>query len=336
MLRPAFTVGPILILLGAMSVAQPPSAPKDTLPETLPLDSIPLGLGGLGGLGRRAAPDDNPLTAERVALGRKLFFDTILSADNTVACASCHRPENGFAGASAKARGIGGREGPRRAPTLLNRAFGTSFFWDGRASTLEEQALQPIENPVEMGSSVADAVGRLKADDDYTKRFKSAFDDGVTSANLARALAGFERALLRGDSPVDRFRAKSDHDALTPTQRHGLWLYESKGQCWKCHSGPNFSDEGFHNTGVSWGRTDLGRYQVTKKETDRGRYKTPTLRGVDLRAPYMHDGSLPTLEAVVEFYSRGGGHNPNLDPGIKPLNLSPDEQQALVAFLKSL
>ncbi len=329
MLRPALTIGPFLIVLAAMA-ADPPPVPRDTLPETLPLDTVPLGLG------RRTAPDDNPLTALRVGLGRKLFFDTILSADKTVACATCHLPEHGFAGGGAKSRGIGGREGDRRTPTLLNRAFGTSFFWDGRASNLEQQALQPIENPVEMGAKVADVVARLKADDDYTKRFRAAFDDGVTAANLAKALAGFERALVRGDSPVDRFRANSDHDALTATQRHGLWLYESKALCWKCHSGPNFTDEGFHNTGVSWGGTDLGRYQLTNKDADRGHFKTPTLRGAVLRPPYMHDGRLPTLEAVVEFYSRGGGRNPNIDPVVKPLNLSPEEQRALVAFLKLL
>jgi cytochrome c peroxidase len=330
MLRPAFTIGPFLIVLAAMSAADPPPVPRDTLPEALPLDTVPLGLG------RRTVPDDNPLTALRVDLGRKLFFDTILSADKTVACATCHLPERGFAGGRAKSRGIGGREGDRRAPTLLNRAFGTSFFWDGRASTLEQQALQPIENPVEMGAKVADVVARLKADHDYTKRFRAAFDDGVTAANLAKALAGFERALVRGDSPVDRFRANGDHSALTSTERHGLWLYESKALCWKCHSGPNFTDEGFHNTGVSWGGTDLGRYQLTNKDADRGRYKTPTLRGAVLRPPYMHDGSLPTLEAVVEFYNRGGRHNPKIDPVVKPLNLSPEEQQALVAFLKLL
>jgi cytochrome c peroxidase len=202
--------------------------------------------------------------------------------------------------------------------------------------TLEEQALLPIENPVEMGSRVADVVARLKAHTDYPKQFAAAFEDGVTAANLGRALAGFERVLLRGDSPIDRFRARGERDAITPTERHGLWLYESKGLCWKCHSGNNFTDEGFHNTGVSWGGTDLGRHAVTKKDADRGRYKTPTLRGVALRAPYMHDGSVPTLAAVVAFYSRGGGKNPHLDPALKPLDLSDDEQQALVAFLKAL
>jgi cytochrome c peroxidase len=322
--------GLVALPLALLLAAEPPALPKDTLPETLPLDTLPLGLGD------RQVPKDNPLTAKRVALGRKLFFDPVLSADNTVACASCHRPELGFAGEGAKAKGIGGKEGPRRAPTLLNRGLGTAFFWDGRARSLEEQALEPIENPLELGSKVSDAVAKLKADAGYAKQFADAFDDGVSAGNLAKALAGFERTLVRGDSPVDRFRLKGDQKAMTATERHGFWLYESKASCWKCHGGSNFTDDGFHNTGVSWGDSDLGRHAVTKKDADRGRFKTPTLRGVKLRPPYMHDGSLGTLEEVVEFYNRGGGKNPHLDPEMKPLDLDENDRKALVAFLKSL
>ena len=187
-----------------------------------------------------------------------------------------------------------------------------------------------------MGSKVTDAVAKLQADAAYRKLFAEAFDDGVTATNLAKAIAGFERTLVRGDSPVDRFRIKGDHAAMTAAERHGLWLYESKGGCWKCHGGSNFSDDAFHNTGVSWGASDLGRFAVTKQEADRGKFKTPTLRGVKLRPPFMHDGSLATLDDVVEFYDRGGGKNPHLDPIMKPLDLTADERQALVAFLKSL
>jgi cytochrome c peroxidase len=320
----------LVLALAVAPAAEPPTVPRDTLPETLSLDTVPLGLAP------RTVPESNPLTAERVALGRKLFFDPILSADRTVACATCHQPEHGFAGAGAQSVGIGGRKTHRRAPTLFNRAFGTSFFWDGRAGTLEEQALQPIENPDEMGAKVPDIVARLKADAPYKKRFTAAFADGVTAENLGRALAGFERVLLRGDSTVDRFRIKGERTGMTEAVRQGFWLYESKGLCWKCHGGLNFTDEGFHNTGVGWGGTDVGRHAVTKKDADRGRFKTPTLRGVGLRAPYMHDGSLATLEAVVEFYNNGGGKNPHLDPIMKPLNLSAEDQKALVAFLKSL
>jgi cytochrome c peroxidase len=306
--------------------------PRDTLPADLPLEKLPLGLG------TRPVPKDSPLTAARVQLGRKLFYDPILSADRTVACASCHQPEHGFSSADAVPRGIRGQILTRRAPSLFNRAYGTAFFWDARAVSLEEQALQPIENPLEMGSSVAAAVERLRASPMYTAQFTAAFDDGVTSANLAKAIASFERVLVRGDSPVDRFRRKGEHDALTPEQRSGLWLYESKGRCWRCHVGSNFTDEALHNTGVNWGKepSDLGRFAVTKKEEDRGKFKTPTLRGVGLAKSFMHDGSLRTLQEVVEFYNRGGTANPHLDPAIAPLNLSQDEVKSLVSFLKSL
>jgi len=319
--------GPILLF-----AERPSPVPADSLPEKLPVEKIPLGLDP------RPEVKDNPLSEARVALGRRLFFDSILSADNTIACASCHRPDRGFSGGSARSLGIGGQATVRRAPTLFNRAYGKSLFWDGRASTLEEQALRPIENPAEMGSSVETAVQKVKADAKYQSEFKAAFTDGVTAANLGKALASFERVLLRGDSPVDRFRKLGQHDALTPAQRHGLWLYESKGLCWRCHSGPNFTDEKFHNTGVGWGKepADLGRFNITKNDGDRGRFKTPTLRGAALTAPYMHDGSLKTLEEVVEFYNKGGQANPHLDPIMEPLKLSPDDVQALVEFLKIL
>ena len=326
--RPLLAV-PVALLVAAILCAQSP-VPADTLPKELPLDVIPLGLD------KRPANADNPLTAARVALGRRLFFDPILSHDGSVACATCHRPDHGFASPDARPRGIGGKEGTRRAPSLLNRAYGTAFFWDGRTKSLEEQALEPIANPVEMGSNVPDAVNRLKANAGYKEQFAATFDDGITPKNLGRALASFERVLLRGDSPIDRFREKGARDAMTDAERHGLWLYESKGQCWRCHSGKTFSDESFHNTGVSWGGDDLGRHAVTKADADRGRYKTPSLRGVKLTPPYMHDGSLKTLDDVVEFYNKGGGTNANLDPVVRPLGLSKEELADLVAFLKAL
>lgn len=329
-------LGPAL-LAGALAAAAagappPPPRPADTLPAVLALDAVPLGLG------ERPVPADNPLTEARVRLGRRLFFDPVLSADGTLACASCHQPEHGFASPEGRPHGIRGQRIARRAPSLFNRAYGTVFFWDGRAASLEEQALQPIANPAELGSSVEEAVRRLRDHQAYRAQFESAFPDGVTAANLGRALAGFERVLLRGDSVVDRFRRRGEHAALTAEQRHGLWLYESKGGCWRCHGGPNFSDEQYHNTGVSWGKEplDLGRYAVTKQDADRGRFKTPTLRGVALTAPYMHDGSLATLEDVVAFYGKGGGANPHRDPALAPLNLSKDEVRDLVAFLKAL
>jgi cytochrome c peroxidase len=333
MVRGTLFAIPLLVFVAAVPANDPPSElPKDTLPEKVSVEDIPLGLPP------RLPGKDHPLKSERVTLGRKLFFDPILSADGTVACASCHRPDHGFASAEARPRGIRGQQTARRAPSLLNRAYGKAFFWDGRTASLEAQALEPIAHPAEMGSSVPDAIARLRANREYTALFTAAFPDGVTAANLGTALASFERVLLRGDSRVDRFRQNGKHSGLTPSERHGLWLYESKGQCWRCHGGPTFTDEDFHNTGVSWGREplDLGRGDVTKKEADRGKFKTPTLRGVALTAPYMHDGSVKTLDEVVAFYNRGGGTNPNLDPRIRPLELSADEMRDLVAFLKAL
>ncbi len=329
----ATTVASLLLALAATLVAAGgPSPPaRDTLPERLALD-VPFGLGP------RPVSKDNPLTEARVQLGRKLFFDPILSGDGRVACSSCHRPDNGFAGGEALPRGVRGQRGTRRAPTLFNRAYGKAFFWDGRAASLEEQALRPIEDPAEMGSRVGDAIGRLRASKEYPPLFQAAFGGEASAASLGKALASFERVLLRGDSRVDRFRHKSEHKALTARERAGLWLYESKGRCWRCHVGSNFTDEAFHNTGVSWGKkpADPGRFAVTRKEADRGKFKTPTLRGVALTAPYMHDGSLKTLEEVVQFYNKGGGANANLDPLIVPLGLSKEEVRDLVAFLRAL
>jgi cytochrome c peroxidase len=190
---------------------------------------------------------------------------------------------------------------------------------------------------MEMGGSIEGAVQRLRAQQEYPDFFRSAFADGVTADNLAKSLASFERVLLSGNSRVDRFRS-GEVRALSDSERHGLWLYESRGGCWRCHSGPNFSDESFHNTGVSWGQApiELGRFTITGKVSDRGRFKTPTLRNVALTAPYMHDGSVATLEDVVDFYNRGGGKNPHLDAIIAPLGLSAEEKKDLVAFLKAL
>ena len=329
-------VGPVLFLAGqtiaALPDPAPPPLPKDTLPATLMGDKLPQGLDS-----QPAYPADNPQTEAKAQLGRTLFFDPRLSADKTVACASCHDPGHGFAGKDPRAIGIRGKQGRRNAPSLLNRAFGVAFFWDGRETSLEVQALKPIEDPAEMGASVPEIVQRLQADAEYVKRFKEVFPDGVTAPNIGKAIAAFERTLLIGSSRIDKFISAEQVD-IPVSEKQGLWLFESRGGCWKCHSGRNFSDEQFHNTGVSWGKEplDLGRYEVTKKDEDRGRFKTPTLRGVALSPPYMHDGSIATLEEVVEFYSKGAGKNPHLDPAIAPLNFSKEEAQNLVDFLKAL
>lgn len=280
-------------------------------------------------------PEDNLLTPEKIELGRRLFFDKLLSADCSLTCASCHKPELAFSDGLSIAIGVGGRKGTRSAPALINRAYGRSFFWDGRADTLEEQVLAPIQNPVEMNLTLDALSARLKADAGYVDSFRRVFSDNVSSAGVARALASFVRTLRSGNSPFDRFQ-HGERAALSTEARRGLELFRGKANCTACHAGPNFTDEQFHNTGVSWGRGDLGRYPVTVEEEDRGAFKTPTLREVARTAPYMHDGSLATLEEVIEYYNRGGNSNPHLDTELRPLRLTTEEKQALLTFLKSL
>jgi len=269
-------------------------------------------------------PSGNALTVDKVRLGRSLFHDTRLSADGSLACASCHVPEHAFSEPKPIAVGVGGREGTRNAPALINRAWGHSFFWDGRTTSLEEQVLRPIEDPNELGSSAEDAARRV----------------GLSPEELSAALASYVRTIRAGDSPFDRF-VDGDESALSDEARLGLRIFRNRAGCTRCHAGPLFTDELFHNTGVAWVSDekryqDDGRFLVTGREKDRGAFKTPTLREVARTAPYMHDGSLATLEAVVDFYDAGGRPNPNLDAGVRPLNLTPEEKRALIAFLESL
>ena len=283
-------------------------------------------------------PERNPLTTAKVALGRKLFFDSLLSRDRTRACASCHDPRRAFTDGRAVALGVDGREGTRSAPTLVNRGYGRSFFWDGRITTLEEQVLQPIQHRMEMDMTLEGLLVRLTRDGAYPDLFQSAFGDDPDAEGLAQALASYVRTILSGNAPFDRY-VKGDRHALTERQRQGLRVFRGKGSCTACHLGPTFTDESFHNTGVAWQAgqlLDQGRFAITGKETDRGAFKTPTLREVTRTAPYMHDGSIATLEEVIEFYDRGGNANPYLDPILRPVNLSPVEKEALVAFLGAL
>jgi len=261
-------------------------------------------------------PEANPLTAEKIELGRRLFFDARLSADGTIACATCHQPARAFSDSRQVAIGIGGRTGRRNAPALINRGYGRAFFWDARSQSLEQQVVKPIEDPNEMGSSVAGAAARV----------------GVAPGDLADALASYVRSILSGNSRFDRF-VMGDRDVLTAEEQRGLQLFRGRGNCTACHVGPNFSDEKLHNTGVAWDPVAASLRDVGGEHGD---FKTPTLRDAALTSPYMHDGSLPTLEAVVDFYDAGGRANPNLDPEIHPLRLAPDEKHALVGFLRAL
>lgn len=294
---------------------------------------IPLGLDSF-----MPVPDDNPLTREKAALGRELFHDARLSRDGRVSCATCHDPERAFTDARPTAVGAFGREGPRRVPRILNRAYGRSFFWDGRIATLEEQVLQPIQNPKEMDLTLDEAVARARSVPRYRALFQDVFGREPGAAELARALSSYVRTILAGDSPYDRHVA-GDAAALDEEARRGLGVFRGKGNCTLCHLGPNLTDEAFHNTGVAWrdGRfADDGRFEVTRAPSDRGAFKTPSLREVARAAPFMHDGSLATLDAVVDYYDRGGNRNPALDPDVRALGLTAEEKRALVGFLRSL
>lgn len=274
----------------------------------------------------------------RIDLGRQLFFDPLLSSDGSTSCATCHQPEFAFATPDQLPSGVGGRKGRRNAPSLVNRRWSTVQFWDGRAASLEEQALQPIESENELDSSIEEVLEKIQRHPRYSKLFAAIYDEGVTRDNLADAIVSFERVLLSADSPIDRFVAASDEPELSRSERQGLWIYESKGGCWQCHSGQNYTDEKLHNTGVSWGKEplDLGYFEVTEDEQHKGQFKTPTLRDVALTGPYMHDGSIKTLREVIEFYNRGGTENPHLDSRIKPLDLTEQEMVDLEAFLRAL
>ena len=285
----------------------------------------------------RPEPADNPTVAGTVTLGRRLFQERQLSRDRSLACVDCHRPDRAFTDGRAKAVGVYGRRGLRSVPTIVNRAWAESFFWDGRIATLEQQVLQPIIAELEMDLSIEDAVDRLSVTTPYPKAFRETFGRDVNGDDLARALAAYVRTIQSGDSPYDRY-VWGESNALSPDAQAGLDLFRGRANCSACHVGPNFTDEEFHNTGVFWGGQpyDPGRFTVTEVTEDIGKFKTPTLREIARTAPYMHDGSLATLEDVVDFYTDGGRPNPFLDREVRSLRLTDDEKAALVAFLRSL
>ena len=299
------------------------------------------------GLPRAETPSDNQPTVETVALGRKLFYETKLSADGTVACASCHDPASGFADPRRVSVGVGGKLGTRNAPTILNAAYSPVQFWDGRAKTLEEQAGGPIENPVEMNMPHDACVAKLGSNSTYVKLFEAAFGPGPISMEMVgKAIASFERTLLSGNSPFDRYFFGGDLKAISPAAIRGLEIFNNakKGNCSVCHKigeqNAPFTDGKFHNIGVGIGTdgelTDLGRYEQTKDERDKGAFKTPTLRNIAQTGPYMHDGKQATLKEVVDFYVGGGTSNQYLDKEIKELKLSGQERADLVAFMETL
>ena len=273
-----------------------------------------------------------------VALGRRLFFDPVLSADSSLSCASCHQPARSFADGRTVSVGVFGRRGTRNVPSIVNRGWGKAFFWDGRTTRLEEQVLRPIVEPVEMGMTLDRTVARLRKLPAWRTRFREVLGHDVSEAGVSRALAAYVRSIRAGESRFDRAML-GNAGALTALEQRGLDLFQGRARCARCHSGALLTDESFHNTGIAW-RTgepaDSGRALVTRRATDIGAFKTPTLRQVGLTAPYMHDGSLRTLGEVIDFYDRGGHPNPNLDRELHPLGLSALEKAALLAFLGTL
>jgi cytochrome c peroxidase len=259
-------------------------------------------------------PEANPLTPAKITLGRKLFFDKRLSRDGTLSCASCHDPKLAFSDGRKVARGINGQDGIRNAPAIINRGYGRTFFWDGRAKSLEQQVLEPILNPKELGMNQEEVERRTS----------------LKIADVTAALATYVRTIRSGDSRFDRYAAGNQR-ALSDLEKAGLSLFRGKARCTTCHAGPNFTDENFHNTGIAWRHSEL-----TDPGAGEGRFKVPTLRDVGRTAPYMHDGSIATLEDVVEYYDRGGNANPGLDEDLRSLHLTADEKRALVQFLGSL
>lgn len=292
-------------------------------------------------------PNDNPQTEEGIALGKRLFFDRILSSDNSIACASCHAPQSAFTDNNALSAGVNGALGTRNSMPLFNLAwnYNERFAWDGKELSLERQALEPVENPVEMHSNWDNIVNRLSSHPDYPELFLAAFGtETMTKELVARALAQFERTLISANSKFDRYTL--GQATLTPQELNGLdvFLREDKGDCFHCHGNPNnplWTDNDFHNNGLDATFTDLGLGAVTGDPNDNGRFKSPSLRNLAYTAPYMHDGRFETLEEVIDFYSEGLQDSPTIDPLMKNVDdggaqLSASDKADLIAFLLTL
>ena len=335
----------------------------ETLEVALP-EGLSLGQSQISGL------DKNPLTRAKIELGRQLYFDTRLSADNTISCASCHHPDDGYARHTQFGVGIGGQMGGRNSPVSYNRILSSLQFWDGRADSVEAQAVGPIQNPIEMGNTHEGCVKSLQEIPVYVAQFKSVFkSDKITIDQVGQALASFERTIVTGTSPFDASEAYKPFASMTKedledlknddpkvyakyeaaaalakampmsesAQRGQALFFSERVNCSACHVGANLADEKYHNLGIGMDakEPDLGRYVVTKVEADKGAFKTPTIRNVELSAPYMHDGSLATLMDVVEHYNKGGTPNAHLSDKVKPLKLTDQEKLDIVEFMKA-
>ena len=309
---------------------EPEPTPEPAAESEADLLKAPLGLPPL------PVPEDNPMTTAKVELGKMLYFDKRLSKEGTVSCATCHDPQTAWTEHEATSTGIKDQLGQRNSPTVINAAYAPAQFWDGRAKTLEEQALGPIENPIEMGHKLDAMIADLSKLDGYREQFQKVFGTGVTEEGIARAIAAFERTVLSGNSPYDRFTEKNDEKALSDAQKRGLEVFESTG-CATCHAPPIFSNGGYYNAGV--GTPDEGRKAVTGRDRDLGKFRTPALREVANTWPYFHDGSVEKLEDAVALMAAGGRDNPNLSVMLKAVRnakLTEEDQKNLVEFLKAL
>jgi cytochrome c peroxidase len=328
----------IVLLLAGWGIRLNGSDEKPPPPITQ-LNAQVLGPQRLGPLPAVVTPPNNPQSSAKIMLGKQLYFDTRLSKDNTISCATCHDPALGWSDKGPTSKGIAGQMGGRRSPPVSNSAYNPLQFWDGRSPSLEDQAKGPIQNPIEMGNTHQAMIRTVADIPGYVEEFRRVFGEGpITVQQVADAIAAFERTVVTTDSKFDRY-ARGDHAALTKLEKQGLEVFNGKGHCSACHWGANFSDGRFHNLGVPAAdpkNPDQGRYAVTKNPADMGAFKTPTMRDASLRAPYLHDGSEKTLESVIDFYNRGAGKDANLDPLMVPLGLTRLEKKALVAFIKAL
>ena len=313
-----------------------------------PLPAMPLGIT------KKLTDLPDPPTPQRIRLGRWLFYDKRLSANGTISCEGCHHSENAFADTVAVSIGIHGQkllvgqpEGrpmvPRKAPSLINEAWTLfpNFFWDGRSNSIDSLDILPITNPMAMGSTNEAMIQTLK-NNGYAPYFKEGFGtEEITKERVGKAIADYQRTRISGNSQWDKWKESRDDSLVSANVKMGDELFFGKAGCSQCHFDQSFTDSSFHNIGIGWDsktRTfkDQGHFGVTKVETDRGAFKTPTLRDVSLHPPYMHDGSLATLRDVVDHYNKGGARNPHVDPKIKQLHLTNDEISALVEFLEGL
>jgi cytochrome c peroxidase len=308
-------------------------------------------------------PADNPLVADKITLGKMLFFDPRLAGDSSISCAKCHDPTKGFSNGLQMSDAYPGTKHWRHVPTVLNAAYAKHQFWDGRASSLEEQALGPIQAPIEMNQNLTHLVEKLDNIPYYREQFKKVFNGPVTAQNLAKAIASFERTIVSRPGRVDKFLS-GDKSALNDSEKRGFDLFMGKANCVACHNGPTATDNSFHTTGVPEidalktesdrvatrhffatdqkypnprsVSSDYGQELVSKSTSDRGKFKTPSLRELKWTAPYMHNGAFETLEDVIRFYMKGGGDHANKDSLLKPFQLGDSEMDDLIAFLEAM